>query len=57
MTQELPFKSGDEQDALSGWRRVLRFRPGERKKTKNVYARRVRRWARKMLRREVREES
>jgi hypothetical protein len=57
MTQELPFKSGDEQDALTGWRRVIRFRPGERKRIKNTYVRRVRRWVKRMLRREAREET
>lgn len=54
MTQELPFKSGDEQDALTGWRKVLRFRPGERKRVKNVYVRRVRRETKKNLIRESR---
>lgn len=29
--------------ALSGWRKVLRFRPGERKAAKTAFNRRVRR--------------
>lgn len=38
-----PLKGGDEQDALSGWRRFLNWRPGERKAAKNKFWRRVRR--------------
>ncbi|MND05232.1 hypothetical protein D3C83_258900 [compost metagenome] len=34
---------GVEQDALSGWRKVTRFKPGERKAAKITYNRRVRR--------------
>lgn len=32
-----------EQDALSGWRRLIRFRPGERKAAKTAFNRRIRR--------------
>jgi hypothetical protein len=39
----IPFVSGDEHDALTGWRKVLKFRPGERKEIKRRYQRRVRR--------------
>ena len=53
MAQELPFKSGDEQDALTGWRRVIAWRPGQRKRIKRVYRRRVRAYVRKALRRGV----
>ncbi|HSV01857.1 MAG TPA: hypothetical protein VLI41_01515 [Phenylobacterium sp.] len=35
-------KKGTEQDALSGWRKLLRFRPGARKAAKNSFNRRVR---------------
>lgn len=36
-------KGHDEHSALTGWRKVDRFRPGERKAAKNTYNRRVRR--------------
>lgn len=38
-----PLKGGLEQDALTGWRRFLNWRPGERKAAKNKFWRRVRR--------------
>lgn len=55
MAQELPFKSADEQDALSGWRKVIKWRNGARKKTKRRYRRRVRAWAKLKLRGEAHE--
>ena len=36
-------KSGDEYDALTRWRRFLKFRPGVRKRIKNAFKRRERR--------------
>jgi hypothetical protein len=39
-------KSGDEQDAVTGWRRALRWKPGERKRIKRRLNRRFRREAR-----------
>ena len=33
-----------EADALTGWRKVIRFRPGERRAAKRSYARRLRKW-------------
>jgi len=42
--------SGDEQDALTGARRRLAFRPGERKEIKNRVNRRVRRQGRQAAR-------
>jgi hypothetical protein len=38
-----PLKKTTEQDALSGWRKMLRWRPGQRKAAKNTFDRRVRR--------------
>jgi hypothetical protein len=38
-----PVKAGDEPDALTGWRRFIKFRPGVRKAAKTAYNRRVRR--------------
>lgn len=39
----VPIGGGREPDALTGWRRFTRFRPGERHAAKNSYNRRVRR--------------
>lgn len=39
----VPLKGGDERDAMTGWRKYLNFRPGERKAAKVSYNRRVRR--------------
>ena len=39
----VPLKGYDEHSALTGWRRVDRFRPGDRKAAKNTFNRRVRR--------------
>ena len=39
----VPLKTADEQDALTGWRKVTQFRPGERKAAKTSFNRRVRR--------------
>ena len=38
----VPLKTADEQDALTGWRKVTQFRPGERKAAKTSFNRRVR---------------
>ncbi|UOK71736.1 hypothetical protein [Ancylobacter polymorphus] len=38
-----PLKGGAEQDALTGWRRFLSWRAGERKAAKTSFWRRVRR--------------
>ena len=38
----IPMKGGFEYDALSGWRKVIRFRAGQRKAAKQSYAKRVR---------------
>lgn len=37
-----PLKKGDEQDALTGWRKLIRFKPRQRKAAKNSFNRRVR---------------
>lgn len=44
MKPEIPLNSADEQDALTKWRLVLNWRPGQRKKIKNGYQKRVRQW-------------
>ena len=38
----IPMRGGDEHDAFTGWRRVLRFRPGERTRIKRGYWKRAR---------------
>lgn len=43
--------SDDEHDAFTGWRRVLNWRPGQRKQLKQKSHRRDRRAARRALRR------
>lgn len=40
-------KSGDEYDAVTGWRRLLKWRPGERKAIKRKLNRRARKEAEK----------
>lgn len=39
----VPLKGYDENSALTGWRKVDPFKPGDRKDAKNTYNRRVRR--------------
>lgn len=38
----VPLKTGEEYDALTRFRRYVRWRPGDRKFAKGVYNRRVR---------------
>jgi hypothetical protein len=45
-----PPRGGDEQDAFTGWRHLLHWRPGQRKALKRRASRRVRRQARTALR-------
>ncbi len=45
MAKRLALISGDEQDAFSSWRKVLKWRSGERAKIKRRYRRRERREA------------
>jgi len=44
MKPEIPLVSGDEQDALTGWRKYLHWRPGQRKLIKRFHRHRIRRW-------------
>jgi len=39
----LPMKSADEYDALTKWKKFIAWRPGQRKRIKNAYNRRIRR--------------
>jgi hypothetical protein len=45
----IPMKGGDEYDALTRWKRFLRWRPGERKAIKRGYNKRARRVARERI--------
>ena len=49
--RDVPVANGDEQDVFSGWRRVMcrTKRPGVCKRIKRGFARRVRRYARKLV--------
>lgn len=38
----ISLKGPDENDALTGWRKLTRFRPGQRKAAKTAFNRRVR---------------
>ena len=53
MRGSIPLKGGDEYDALTRWRRLLRWRPGERKAVKRQYQRRERREAKRAARMET----
>jgi len=48
--RELPMKTGDEHDALTGWRRFLNWRPGVRASVKRGYNKRVRRELKQQIR-------
>jgi hypothetical protein len=37
-------KTGDEYDALTKWKKFLRWRAGQRKKIKRLYNKKERRW-------------
>ena len=45
MKGDIPLKSGDEHDALTGWRKVMRWKAGQIKRIKRRYNKRVRRRA------------
>ena len=46
----IPMKNGDEYDALTKWKRFLHWKPGERKRIKRGYNKRVRQQGRKECR-------
>jgi len=50
MKGQIPMVGGDEYDALTRWRRYLNWKPGERKRIKRRYNKRVRRHVRLDLR-------
>ena len=43
MKPQIPMKSGDEYDALTKWRRVCIWKPGQIKKIKRSFGKKVRR--------------
>lgn len=53
MKGEIPMRGGDEYDALTGWRKYLKFRPGVRKRIKKGFKKRVRKFVKAILRKEV----
>lgn len=48
--KRIRMKAGYEYDAFTRWKKVLRWRAGERKKIKRLYNRRERRQSRQALR-------
>jgi len=51
--KEIPTKGGDEHDAFSRFKRVLHWRPGERKAIKRGFNKRARKLARLRVEREA----
>ncbi|MCR4330293.1 MAG: hypothetical protein NUV49_00160 [Patescibacteria group bacterium] len=47
MDRKIPMSNGDEFDAFTNWRKVLKWRSGERASVKRGYRRRVRRGERR----------
>jgi hypothetical protein len=47
--ERIPLCGGLEYDALTGWRHVLYWHPGQLKRVKRKYRKRVRRLTRQML--------
>lgn len=47
--REVPMIDGDEIDALTRWKKYIRFRPGERKRIKRKFNKRARRFAREEI--------
>jgi hypothetical protein len=45
--KRMPLGSADEYDALTRWKKFLKWRPGQRKKIKRTYNKRERRWLKK----------
>lgn len=41
----IPLKGGDENDALTRWKRLIKWRPGQRKSAKKTYQKRLRQMA------------
>ena len=49
MKSEYPMATGDEYDALTRWRRFVRWRAGQRASIKRGFRRRVRRLVKRMI--------
>jgi hypothetical protein len=50
---EIPMKGGDEYDALTGWRKVCKWKAGDRKAIKRGYRRRCRRVAKESISQDI----
>jgi len=46
---KLPYKSGDEQDWFTTWRRVLHWKSGQGKKIKRQFHKKMRRDGKKII--------
>ena len=53
--KRMPLKTGDEYDALTKWKKFVRFKAGERKKIKQRYNRKERQWLKKSIPEELQE--
>jgi hypothetical protein len=42
--KRMPLKTSDEYDALTRWKKFLKWRPGQRKKIKRAYNKKERKW-------------
>jgi len=51
--RRMPMRNGDEHDALTRWRRFIRWRKGELRRIKRTYRRAERRWLRRALKQET----
>lgn len=49
MKPEIPLKSGDETDVFTKWRHWLRWKPGEIKRVKRLYWKKVRKFWKKKI--------
>lgn len=49
MKGKIPMKGGDEYDALTGYRRFYKFRPGVRKSIKKKFMKRMRKFLKHLI--------
>ena len=52
MKGEIPMRGGGEYDALSGWKKYFKFKPGTRKKIKRGFRKRVRRFVKSLIKKD-----
>lgn len=52
---EIPLNSGDEYDCFTRWRHYLHWKKQQRAKIKRSYNKRVRRWIKNLIKKEINE--